>query len=59
VRPQLSNSEAKALLASTARRVTVGWSAEGNPAGPIEPNLATGWGMVTAAAAASAAGQLE
>ncbi len=55
LRPQLTNGDVKALLARTARHVTIGESSEGNPAGPGKPNLATGWGMVDAAAAAAAA----
>ena len=55
VNPWLASNDVKALLARTARRVVLGQSAEGNPAGPSEPNLATGWGLVDAAAAVSAA----
>ncbi|MBK1666086.1 peptidase S8 [Rhodospirillum rubrum] len=49
--PTLSQERARALLAKTARAVHHGASAQGNPAGPGQPNVATGYGLVDAQAA--------
>jgi subtilisin family serine protease len=53
-RPELRQHDVKAVLARTARPITHGQSAEGNPAGLPVPNLATGHGLVDAAAAFNA-----
>lgn len=51
-RPHLDQARLREILAETARPIFKGHSFEGNPAGLPLPNLATGYGLVDAAAAA-------
>jgi subtilisin family serine protease len=52
--PSLTTARAKELLTGTARHVGIGVSSQGNPAGPGQPNLATGFGLADASRAALA-----
>jgi serine protease AprX len=50
-RPHLDQAQVRKILSGTARPILKGNSFEGNPAGLPVPNLATGYGLVDAAAA--------
>jgi subtilisin family serine protease len=50
-RPGLTSAEVKAILSQSARRITMGISAQGGRSGPPYPSIATGWGLIDIGAA--------